>query len=126
MPGGRGRGGGRGRRRQGLMGFLRPCLLFLLARDDAHGYSLLDELAEFGIDPEQVDPSLIYRALRDMEEAGWVASEWGKESQGPQRRVYRIVPEGKSYLADLMNGLRSRRDEIDHLLQAYDKEIQQE
>lgn len=124
MPGGRGRGGSRGRRRQGLMGFLRPCLLFLLARDDAHGYSLLDELAEFGIDPEQIDPSLIYRALRDMEEAGWVASEWGEESQGPQRRIYRIVPEGKSYLAQLMNGLRHRRDEIDHLLQAYEKEIQ--
>jgi DNA-binding PadR family transcriptional regulator len=107
------------------MGFLRPCLLFLLARDDAHGYSLLDELAEFGFDPEQIDPSLIYRALRDMEEAGWVTSEWGEESQGPQRRVYRIVPEGKSYLADLMNGLRRRRDEIDHLLQAYEKEIQE-
>jgi DNA-binding PadR family transcriptional regulator len=108
------------------MGFLRPCLLFLLARDDAHGYSLLDELDEFGIDPEQIDPSLIYRALRDMEDAGWVASEWGEESQGPQRRVYRIVPEGKSYLADLMNGLRRQRDEMDHLLQAYEKEVQQE
>ncbi len=125
MPGRRARGGGRGRRRQGLMGFLRPCLLFLLTQDDAHGYSLLDELAEFGIDPEQVDPSLIYRTLRDMEEAGWVTSEWGEESQGPQRRVYRIVPEGKSYLADLMIGLRRRRDEIDHLLQAYGKELPQ-
>jgi len=126
MPGRRGGGGGRGRRRQGLMGFLRPCLLFLLAKDDAHGYSLLDELAEFGIDPGQIDPSLVYRALRDMEEAGWVASEWGEESQGPQRRVYRIVPEGKTYLADLMVGLRRRRDEIDHLLQVYEKEVQEE
>ena len=125
MPGRRARGGGRERRRQGLMGFLRPSLLFLLTRADAHGYSLLDELAEFGIDPEQVDPSLIYRTLRDMEEAGWVTSEWGEESQGPQRRIYRIVPEGKSYLADLMIGLRHRRDDIDHLLQAYEKELPQ-
>ncbi len=45
MPGRRAKGGGRGRRRQGLMGFLRSCLLFLLTRDDAHGHSLLDELA---------------------------------------------------------------------------------
>ena len=125
MPGGRGGGGGRGRRRQGLMGFLRPCLMFLLARDDAHGYSLLDELSEFGIDPEQIDPSLIYRALREMEGAGWVSSEWGEESQGPQRRVYKILPEGKSYLADLMKGLRRQRDEVDYLLQVYENEIRE-
>jgi len=105
------------------MNFLRPCLLFLLFRGEAHGYSLLDGLAEFGFGRRGIDPSLVYRALREMEEAGWVASRLGEESQGPQRRVYRILPAGEQYLADWIADLRRTRDEIDHLVQAYEREI---
>lgn len=114
---------GRGRRRQkGVMGFLRPALLFLLTREDVHGYSLLDGLSEFGFDPQRVDPSMIYRILREMDEFGWVESYLGEESLGPQRRVYRILPAGEAYLADQIAHLRRRRDEIDQLLKAYDQE----
>lgn len=115
---------GRGRRRQqGVMGFLRPALLFLLKREDAHGYSLLDGLSEFGFDPQRIDPSMIYRILREMDEFGWVESYLGEESLGPQRRVYRVLPPGETYLAEQIAHLRHRRDEIDNLLKAYDQEI---
>jgi len=123
MSEGRGMGRGRGQRRQGVMGFLRPALLFLLTRENAHGYSLLDGLNEFGFNAKRLDPSLMYRTLRDMEEAGWVPSHLGEESRGPQRRVYQLLPEGKTYLAELVGGLRRRRDEIDNLLQTYDQEL---
>ena len=106
--------------------FIQPALLLLLLRNDAHGYNLLDELAEFGVNPEQLDPSLIYRTLRDMEESGWVASRWGEESLGPRRRVYQLLPEGKAYLAEWVIDLRRTRDAIDHLLQRYEQEIQSE
>jgi len=123
MSDGRGLGIGRGRRRRGVMGFLRPALLFLLTRENAHGYSLLDGLTEFSFNPKQIDPSLLYRTLREMEEAGWVSSNIGEESRGPQRRVYQLQPEGKTYLSELIDGLRRRRDEINILLQTYDQEI---
>jgi DNA-binding PadR family transcriptional regulator len=58
-----------------------------------------------------------------MEESGWVASHIGKESRGPQRRVYQLQPEGKNYLDELVDGLRRRRDEINNLLQTYDQEL---
>ena len=83
-----GKGRGMGRWQMGVMGFVRPALLFMLMREESHGYSLLDGLAEFGFNPDRVDPSLIYRALREMEEFGFVASRLGDESLGPQRRVY--------------------------------------
>ena len=105
------------------MGFLRPALLFLLTRENAHGYSLLDRLTEFGFNPDRIDPSLLYRTLREMEESGWVSSYLGKESRGPQRRVYQLLPEGKNYLAELIGGLRIRRDEINNLLKIYDQEL---
>ncbi|PWH16846.1 MAG: PadR family transcriptional regulator [Ardenticatenia bacterium] len=116
MPWG-GRGFGRRRR---IISFLQPCLLVLLRRDQAHGYSLLNDLAEFGFDPEFLDPSLVYRALREMEMMGLVISEWSDESLGPQRRIYRVTPAGEEYLAQWIADLRQTRREIDALLTAYD------
>ena len=123
MSEGRELGKGRRRRHQGVMGFLRPVLLFLLSRENAHGYSLLDRLTKFGFNSKQVDPSLVYRTLREMEESGWITSHIGKESRGPQRRVYQLLPEGKNYLAELIGGLRIRRNEINNLLKTYDQEL---
>jgi len=125
MPGGRrGHGGGhrrRFRRRRRVMSFLQPCLLVMLHRGKAHGYGLMSGLEAFGFNPEQLDPSLVYRALREMETAGWVTSEWDADSLGPQRRVYRLTSEGESHLADWMDDLRRTRQEIAALEAAYDQ-----
>lgn len=99
---------------------MRPALLFLLSRENIHGYSLHKGLAEYGFDSDKVDPSLLYRVLREMEESGWITSSAGQESRGPQRKVYELLPEGKSYLAELIDNLRQRRDEINKLLDLYD------
>jgi poly-beta-hydroxybutyrate-responsive repressor len=101
------------------MSFLQPCLLLLLRRGQAHGYSLLNDLAEFGFRPGQKDPSLVYRALRDMEEEGLVSSEWDPDSLGPQRRVYRITRDGEQHLHAWIGDLRHTQQEIDHLVAAY-------
>jgi poly-beta-hydroxybutyrate-responsive repressor len=103
------------------MSFVQPCLLVMLHRSKAHGYSLLNDLNEFGFNPGQLDPSLVYRALREMEEVGLVTSEWGEDSLGPQRRVYSITKEGEDYLAGWVEDLRKTRQEIDTLLAAYEQ-----
>ena len=126
MSGGRGRGGGRsgrgpGRRRRRVMSFLQPCLLVMLHRGQAHGYNLLSGLDEFGFTPGRSDPSLVYRALRDMEESGLVTSEWDSESLGPQRRVYQISPQGEEYLSGWVADLQRTRDEINALLTAHEE-----
>jgi len=123
--GGRGMGAGRGavrvRRRQGT-GFLRPALLTLLRRDNDHGYNLLQGLEELGIDTEGMDPSVVYRALRDMEEEGLVQSQWGEESLGPRRRVYSLTGEGEDVVSSWRDDLQRTRDEIDSLLAAMKQE----
>ncbi len=119
MPGRRGKGGGRRRR---VMSFLQPCLLVMLHRGEDHGYNLLNGLDEFGFNPGQIDPSLIYRALREMEEICLVTSEWDQDSSlGPQRRVYRITQDGRNYLARWISELRRTRQEIDGLIKAYEQ-----
>lgn len=113
MPGGHGGG-----RRCGVRRFLVPCLLVLLQRGTAHGYSLLSDLAEFGFDVDRFDPSLLYRTLHDMEAAGLVSSIWVDESLGPQKRDYAITPLGSEQLEFWVEDLRATRDQINGLLSA--------
>jgi DNA-binding PadR family transcriptional regulator len=54
-----------------------------------------------------------------MEEAGWIQSNWDEESQGPRRRVYALLNEGKRQLTVWIEDLRRTRGEIDHLLSEY-------
>ena len=116
------RGRRRGRRRR-MMGFLQPCLLLMLHRGDAHGYNLLNGLGEFGLDPEAHDPSMIYRALREMEELGWVVSYEGERSLGPQRRMYRLTEDGEEHLTIWIQDLRRAKQEIDLLINAYERDF---
>ena len=118
MPGGRGMG--RGRRGQRKMLFLQSCLLVLLHREPGYGYSLMDGLQEFGFQPEYIDISIIYRALRDMQANELVSDSWDDNSLGPQRRVYTITPQGEEVLAGWIENLRQRRKELEALEAAYE------
>lgn len=125
MPGrrgagmGRGRGGGRWRMR-----FLQSCLLVLLHREPGYGYSLMDGLEEFGFEPEEMDISIVYRALRNLEAEGLVKDSWDEVSLGPQRRVYRLTPEGENMLAAWVQDLQQRKKQIEALEAAYHAEKQ--
>ena len=119
MPGGRGFGGGRGGGRRKMF-FMESCLLVLLHREPGYGYSLMDGLKEFGFQTEEMDISILYRALRDLETAGLAASSWSEDSLGPQRRMYTITPQGETALAEWVQALRQRRREIEALEAAYD------
>ena len=113
---------GRCRRRRGVCWgsprFLSPILLLLLHRSDAHGYTLLERVKEFGLD--DLNPTAVYRALREMEENGWVTSDWDTEAtQGPPRRVYHLTAAGDAALAQWTADLRDTRQGIDRFLAAY-------
>jgi PadR family transcriptional regulator len=108
MPGGYGWGHGRHYcRRQGwqpsrhsLHGtpFLIAHLLLALRDAPSHGYTLLEEVKSFGLG--ELDPSVVYRALREMEVDGLVGSSTdADETQGPPRRVYRLTADGRRALA---------------------------
>lgn len=118
MPGGRGFGKGcRGGRRK--IYFLESCLLVLLHQGSSYGYALMENIRQFGFQPELMDISILYRALRDLEEMGLVSSHWSDESLGPQRRIYTITTEGESVLAEWIENLRQLRREIERLEAAY-------
>jgi len=103
---------------------LEPALLLLLHYGPAHGYGLLEQLKEFGLG--DLDPSMVYRALRDMEEKGWGTSTWDEEqAQGPPRRVYRLTALGDEVLGWHTQGLQEARGMIDRLLDAYSHHMEE-
>ena len=99
--------------------FLEPCLLLLLQEDANHGYNLLDALQSFGFVRDSVDASVVYRVLREMEQAGWVTSEWDTAGSGPPRRVYQATVAGEEYLRQWIDDLRRTRDELDSFIATY-------
>ena len=122
-------GGGQGRRWRGCsrraVRMLEPTLLLLLHHGPAHGYTLLEQLGEFGL--SELNPSVVYRALREMEVRGWVTSNWEDEqTQGPPRRVYHLTALGTEVLGFWTRDLQETRRHIDHLLVAYERHMEED
>ena len=121
MVSGRGRGLGRGRRWMGdysLMDvrLVEPALLAFLLEGNLHGYGLLEKLDGLGLG--SINPSVIYRILRDYEEIGLVTSDWDSEgTQGPPRRVYAITDEGRAALNRAKASLVETAERIAALIQ---------
>ena len=97
---------------------LGSTLLLLLHHGPAHAYTLLEPLGEFGL--EELDPSIIYRALHAMEEEGWVSSIWDEQQTlGPPRRVYSLTAGGDQVLQSWIHDLEETRQLIDRLVDSY-------
>jgi PadR family transcriptional regulator, regulatory protein PadR len=89
--------------------FGEPALLFLLADGPAHGYELLDRLPAL-TGEERVDVGNVYRALRGLEDEGFVVSEWRADLPGPAKRTYTLTSEGRAVFASWLDSLEGLRD----------------
>ena len=89
---------------------LEPALLVLVKGEPSHGYSLLNDLGEMGLNT--LHPSVVYRTLREMEDLGWIQSDWETDqTQGPPRRTYHLTALGEEALQYWKQEL-ARTDEI--------------
>ncbi len=87
---------------------LRTAWLLLLLRNGAsYGYELRREL---GARTMKLDPAVMYRSLRDMEQNGLIRSHWMRSETGPRRRVYDITDAGRDELARVAATIASARD----------------
>lgn len=94
---------------------LEPALLTLLQEQPRHGYSLLGDLEALGLGG--LHPSVVYRALREMEALGWIASDWDTaQTQGPPRKMVRLTLDGEMALRNWQQELDWTRSLIATLL----------
>ena len=77
-----------------------------------YGYSLINELAEQGLN---IDQGTLYPLLRRLEADGLLQSQWNTEGSRP-RRYYVISPAGVSLLQALSEEWRNLAMVLDKLL----------
>jgi len=102
-----------------VRGFIQPCLLLLLQQRPSHGYELMERLSEKEDDPE-VEPALVYRTLRQLEEDGLVRSSWDTAGGGPARRLYELTPGGVDHLHAWAVDIGHMRRRLERFLTEYD------
>ena len=77
-----------------------------------YGYSLINELAEQGLN---IDQGTLYPLLRRLESDGLLQSQWNTEGSRP-RRYYVISPAGARLLKRLSGEWRGLASVLDKLL----------
>lgn len=98
--------------------FIQPCLLLLLHEKEAHGYELLENLVHFGFEKE-LDPGMVYRNLRKLEEEDAVSSNWDTGGPGPARRVYALTPHGQELIHAWAGRIQDKLQRLQYFLNRY-------
>jgi len=83
---------------QALHGHLDALLLSVLEGGALHGYAIIEALKSRSGGTLNLPTGTIYPALRRLERAGHVESEWSTVN-GRERRTYRLTASGQRALA---------------------------
>ncbi|MDX2152818.1 MAG: PadR family transcriptional regulator [Bryobacteraceae bacterium] len=81
-----------------LQGALELLVLRTLARGASHGYGIATHIERVSDDILRVEEGSLYPALHRMEQAGWIASDWGLSENNRRAKYYRITAAGKRQL----------------------------
>ena len=83
---------------ESLKGHLDMLLLSVLRGAPAHGYAVVERLAEVSEGAFRLGEGTVYPALRRLEKAGLLRSSWTR-FEGRERRVYEVTAKGERALA---------------------------
>ena len=96
---------------------LQPNILILLAKQELHGYLIIQELESKDLfRGEKADNTGIYRTLRTMEDKGLVKSELVLEATGPAKKVYKVTEDGLHCLNNWIETLENYKNTIDGII----------
>jgi PadR family transcriptional regulator PadR len=94
----------------------RGCLILAVLvqlRAEHYGYTLRKALADQGL---EIDESTLYPLLRRLESQGLLTSEWREENKR-NKRFYRLSPEGRRILGQLLDEWQRIDTSLNRILQ---------
>ncbi len=110
-------------KKRGLSGkrerYIQPSILLGLQLKPSYGYELIRNIQDFGFIEGQAPPGMIYRHLRQLEEDGFVASQWKTGGSGPAKRMYVITDEGREMLAVWVEYMQRQAANILNFIERY-------
>jgi len=92
----------------------------ILSQGRSYGYQIRQRLQDDFYYQRAADPGALYRLLRDMEAAGFIASTWDIAETGPARRYYELTDAGREELKLSADRLRRQAKRIDRFLEVYE------
>lgn len=81
-----------------LRGHLDPMILSVVEHEPLHGYAIMEALIERSGGEVDLPTGTLYPALRRLERAGYLASEWSSVG-GRKRRTYKLTSADQASLA---------------------------
>lgn len=93
----------------------RGCLIVAVLaqlKTERYGYTLRKALADDGL---VIDESTLYPLLRRLETQGLLVSEWREEDKR-NKRFYKLSPDGKRILKQLLEEWRSINASLEQIL----------
>ena len=90
---------------------LDGCVLAILEREDAYGYSLTQRLRE----EIEISESTLYPILRRLQKEGCLAV-YDRQFQGRNRRYYTITQEGRELLVECRRDWAGYAGKVDKIL----------
>src|SRR3954467_9441600 len=81
-----------------LQGTLDLLVLKTLANGKMHGWSVALRIQEVSREALLINQGSLYPALHRLEDAGYVASEWGTSENNRRAKYYRLTALGKKQL----------------------------
>lgn len=91
-------------------------LLTILRKGDGYGYKLAEDMVTYNLIDEDVNIGVIYRALRKLENDGFISSTWESGDNGPNKRIYCITEQGLTEMQKMIILIKERRNRIDKLI----------
>lgn len=91
---------------------LEACVLAIVAKEDAYGYSLTQQVQEV----MDISESTLYPVLRRLLKAEYL-STYDQSFQGRNRRYYRITNSGRNKYEELLEEWTEYKQKIDNVLQ---------
>lgn len=93
-------------------GILEMCILYQFLSGDYYGYDIMAKMRSFFPD---VKDSTFYIILRRLNAEGYTDIYYGEESNGPQRKYYRLTEKGRQYLDKSIESWRQLKSVVDEL-----------
>lgn len=75
-----------------------PMILSVLATGESYGYDIIRRVRALSNNRLEWSESMVYPALRRLEQRGLLSSRWAESDEGPRRKYYSITDAGRAAL----------------------------
>ena len=90
-----------------------------------YGYKIVEHIKKLTRGRYEIKYGTIYTLLHRMEKDGLLTSQWEKIKGTPDKRIYKVTPEGKKYLKIWLEMVIEKRRMMDKMVGFYKKYFKQ-